>query len=289
MAYADAEVFANSIGTVGSGTLASDPGSGGTTLTLTTGHGARFPAVLSGQRLRLQIESEILIVTAHTANADTMTVTRGAEGSTAAAHSALTAVNAVLTKEAMERYAPSSVAQPRHHKLLGWTMPPYAAASNVSFAAGVAFYSKVRVAETCTFATVHWHVSVAAVNGGASIANSFLGVYNSAGTRLGVTADQSTTFQSTGLKSAALTVDGGQSLTVTGGPDVYVYVAVLIGTQATTAGQARGSSSQSVNLGLVAADGAAAGTAGSGLSALPSSVTPSTMSTNAQIVLAGLS
>jgi hypothetical protein len=289
MAFVDAELFANSVGTVGAGTLASDPGSGGTTLTLTAGHGARFPAVLSGQKLRLQIENEILIVTAHTAAADTMTVTRGAEGTTAAAHAASTAVYAVLTKDAMERYAPSMVAQPRHHKLLGWTMPPYAAGANVSFTGGVAFYSKVRVPETVTFGTVHWHVSVAAVNGGASIANSFLGLYNSAGTRLGITADQSTAFQSTGLKSASLTVDGGQSLTVTGGPDAYVFIAVLIGTQATTAGQARGSSSQSVNLGLVAADGAQAGTAGSGLSALPASVTVSSMSTNAQIVLAGLS
>lgn len=92
------EVFDNSLTNFGSrGTLASDPGSGGTTLTLTTGHGARFPEILSGWQLRLVCEDELMICTAHTAGADTFTVTRGAESTTAAAHAAGTAVNAVMT------------------------------------------------------------------------------------------------------------------------------------------------------------------------------------------------
>ena len=97
------EVIENSLEGYGArGTLASDPGSGGVTLTLTTGHGARFPAVLTGQRLRLQCGDELMICTAHTAAAETFTVTRGAEGTTAVAHAAGAAINAVVTASVMD-------------------------------------------------------------------------------------------------------------------------------------------------------------------------------------------
>lgn len=92
------DLFANSGVNFGArGTLASDPGSGGTTLTLTTGHGARFPTVASPNVLRLLVEDELMLVTAHAAAADTMTVTRGIEGTTAAAHASGTTVAVVLT------------------------------------------------------------------------------------------------------------------------------------------------------------------------------------------------
>ena len=98
------EVIENSLEGYGArGTLASDPGASGTTLTLTTGHGARFPAVASGQKHRLQCEDELMICTAHTAASDTMTVTRAAEGTTGVAHAALTAVNAIVTADNVKR------------------------------------------------------------------------------------------------------------------------------------------------------------------------------------------
>ena len=91
------EVLENSLEGYGArGTLASDPTTG-TTLTLTTGHGARFPEVLTGQRLRLQCEDELMDCTAHTAAADTFTVTRGVESTDNVAHDALAPVNAVVT------------------------------------------------------------------------------------------------------------------------------------------------------------------------------------------------
>jgi hypothetical protein len=88
------------IGIGARGTLASDPGTG-TTLTWTTGHGARFPAVAAPFVLRLQCEDEWMLVTAHTASADTATVLRGQEGSTNVAHAAGTAVVATLTAAAL--------------------------------------------------------------------------------------------------------------------------------------------------------------------------------------------
>lgn len=100
-----AEVLSNSIGTVGSGTLAADPGTGGTTITVTTGHGARFPAVASGtQQMHLTIDNEIMRVTAHTASADTFTVVRAQGGTTAAAHAISAAVYAALSEEALENF-----------------------------------------------------------------------------------------------------------------------------------------------------------------------------------------
>jgi hypothetical protein len=94
------EVFANDSAT---GTLAT----GGitnvaTTLTLTAGHGARFPTIASGSQFRVRVDDEIMIVTLHGASSDTMTVTRGQEGTTAVAHSAGADVHAVLTAGAIE-------------------------------------------------------------------------------------------------------------------------------------------------------------------------------------------
>ena len=97
------EVLENSLEGYGArGTLASDPGTGAT-LTLTTGHGARFPEVLTGQKLRLQCEDELMICTAHTAASDTFTVTREAEGTSNVAHAALAAVNALASADTLKR------------------------------------------------------------------------------------------------------------------------------------------------------------------------------------------
>ena len=96
------EVLSNAIGTIGIGTLGADPGSGGTTLTLTSGQGTRFPTVSSGSTMRVQVQNEILAVTAHTAGADTMTVVRGSESTTAAAHPVGAVVSVVLSKAALD-------------------------------------------------------------------------------------------------------------------------------------------------------------------------------------------
>lgn len=78
----------NTYGTLGSGIGASD-----TTLSLTAGHGVRFPTITSGQVLYATLVNssnvlEQIHITAHAANSDTLTVTRGANGTTAKAWSA---------------------------------------------------------------------------------------------------------------------------------------------------------------------------------------------------------
>ena len=95
------EVIENSLEGYGArGTLASDPTTG-TTFTTTTGHGARFPVVDTGQILRLQCEDEIVWCTAHTASSETFTVLRGQESTSNVAHAALAPVNAVVSAGTM--------------------------------------------------------------------------------------------------------------------------------------------------------------------------------------------
>lgn len=74
-------------------TLASGISAGATSLAVTTGHGARFPA--TGD-FRLKIDNEILLATAR--SSDTITVTRGAESTVAASHSPGATVALVLTR-----------------------------------------------------------------------------------------------------------------------------------------------------------------------------------------------
>ena len=90
------------------GTIASGLAVGDTTLAFTTGHGARFPAVAAGQVLYLTLLNstnvlEVVKVTAHTAAADSATMVRGANGTTAKAWSAGDRVEARWTTEVLKR------------------------------------------------------------------------------------------------------------------------------------------------------------------------------------------
>ena len=218
-----AELFTNSLEGYGArGTLASDPGTGAT-LTLTTGHGARFPAVVSPNVLRLQCEDELMICTAHTAASDVFTVTREAEGSANVAHAALAPVNAVLTADALGDI-PLGVYHPSHHALLGTSWSPDFTSVSVVLGGGYAYLVKVYLPKPVTLG--FWETKISAAGVTLTADQNFAGVYSSSGTLLGKTADQSTTWTSTGAKRHALTAEAGQSLTL-GGPGVWVHLAML--------------------------------------------------------------
>jgi len=77
-----------------------------TTITLTSGHGARFPAVATGQVLYATLLNsanilEQIHITTHTANSDTMDVTRAANGTTAKAWAAGDRIECRVTSEHM--------------------------------------------------------------------------------------------------------------------------------------------------------------------------------------------
>lgn len=93
----------NGYGTLAAGIIPAD-----TSISLATGHGARFPAVDAGQCLYLCILNannvlEEVICTAHTAGADSFTVTRAANGTTAKAWQAGDRVEARASSEVFER------------------------------------------------------------------------------------------------------------------------------------------------------------------------------------------
>ncbi len=177
---------------------------------------------------------------------------------------------------------------PSDYSLLGWTGLPESMNQVFTPSAGGPTYHKIKVPRTITIANVAYLISTA--GSGGSPANCSIGVYNSSGTQLGVSGSLVTAFQTAGYATAAITQDGGQSLTIAGGPSAYVWVSLLVGTQYTTPVGFRGfgvNSGIPVNLGLTGAN-MRSGSEGSALSALPATFTPSSLVSGALVWL-GLS
>lgn len=98
------------------GTLASGLAIDGTSITLTSGHGARFPTVSAGQILYATLLNsnniiEEIHITAHTASSDTLTVTRAANSTTAKAWNAGDRIECRLTSEMLSVIATMGAGQ----------------------------------------------------------------------------------------------------------------------------------------------------------------------------------
>lgn len=104
-----------------------------------------------------------------------------------------------------------------------WTFDPILATLNAALPAGQIVFSRVPIRETLTIANLHVYVDV--IGATLTSGQSFGLVYSSGGVLLGRTASQSTAWTTTGEKVMAVTVEGGQSLTVTGSPTAYVIAA----------------------------------------------------------------
>lgn len=255
-------------------TLASSATATDTTLTLTTGQGSRYPAPAANQAFRIRVDNELMAVTG--VSGDVLTVTRNIENTTAATHASGAKVSAVLTAGGLARWAALGIL-PRYHNLLAWNFDPMLASSTAAnTGAGQRGYYKVPIHEDMTVTAAGIYVATGGT-GATALANCFLGLYDASGTRLGVSADQSTAWATVGFKSAALTADAAGSLNLSGGPDSYVYVGEIVGTMSTTAvGFARNVSGSSgiPNLNLSGAS-LRAGVNGSGQTTLPATFTPS--------------
>jgi hypothetical protein len=238
-------------------------------------------------QFRVKIDSELLLVTAG-AGTTTWTVTRGVEGTTAAAHSNGAAVTHVLTRAAQERWVPDyPVWMPRHNNLLFGSGDPTAAAATQAMNVGLLRLAKIWIPEAVVVASLVIHV----VSSGATLTagQCFAGLYDSSGALIAKTADQSSAWLTTGVKVMALTAEAGKSLTpLPGGPGVWMYAVVLV--NGTTAPTLRltgsGTTSTETNTQLVSTDGFRAATAGTALTALPSTLPATTSS--ASIYFAGL-
>jgi len=137
--------------------------------------------------------------------------------------------------------------------LLAWGYDAATATAASTPVAGTMYLTRMPVRETVTIGNIVLVISTPGT-GATPLANCFAGVFDAAGTRRGVTADQSVPWASGTTKIMALTADGGQSLTIAQA-DGYYYVGFVVGTQATTAVQffRSGSSAGPGQLGLTAA------------------------------------
>jgi hypothetical protein len=84
--------MAENYGNLGNSTITAQLNAGSTSFSVQSGHGARFPAT---GNFRLLIESEIMLCTSR--STDTLTVTRGQEGTSDVTHAISSAVTHVLT------------------------------------------------------------------------------------------------------------------------------------------------------------------------------------------------
>lgn len=130
-------------------------------------------------------------------------------------------------------YLPS----PTDHSLLGWSVQPWVTPNTQAIATQNMAIVKVLVPNRITITNVEVYVvtlgNTLTYARAALFAGNVTGV--AFGTRLGLSADQTTSWTTTtGIKQMALTLDGGQSFTL-GGSGQYVYVALLnVGTTGIT-------------------------------------------------------
>jgi hypothetical protein len=119
----------------------------------------------------------------------------------------------------------------QYNDLLGWTYDP-ASANTWSSVAGPAYILVCRIPLPKSLTVTNILVTLAAV--GLTLTNSFLGLWNSTGTVLGQTADQSTAWGaggSTGVKSLALV--GGPVVCPPLAANDFLWAGIYIGTKAT--------------------------------------------------------
>lgn len=158
----------------------------------------------------------------------------------------------------------SGNAGPNLHGGFTWSLDPAQAGNNNAPTAGVVFYQKHYTSVAITVASITAHI----VTGGSGLTNCYFGLYDSTGSRTGLTADLSASLTGTGVP-----VTGTLTGTVAIAAGATFYTAMLM--NGTTPAFARGGGGAAANAGLVAANGLRFWTSGSSLTALPTSVTVS--------------
>lgn len=168
--------------------------------------------------------------------------------------------------------------RPSKAGLVAANFDPALCATNATLVGGVLFLQRVELAVDTTISSIKLLTRTPAAAG---VTNAFVGLYSITGTLLAQSADVSTAMQSGSPATHALTVPlTGQ----TAGTEYYV--AILIGS-ATTYPTMQGSAGSFLNSFLSGGANFRSGTLSSGLTALPSTITPSSISSGVGI-FAGL-
>lgn len=211
--------------------------SSATGINVATGDGANFgtigtnqyiPAVIVDTSTTPEMVKEYVWVTSR--STDALTVVRQAEESTRYAASTTTiqagyVIAAVASRDGLYRASQLGASdRPFNHGLLAWNFDPIllqSGSATVSVQSGRVIFQRVQIPVTMTINNVLASISTA--GSGLTSGQCLAGLYSSALAKLGASADQSTVFTSTGLKTIALS----SPVTVTGGPGVWIYVAIL--------------------------------------------------------------
>jgi hypothetical protein len=162
---------------------------------------------------------------------------------------------------------------PASQNYLGWTHDPALNTTNNNPTAGKFYVMKVPVPESISVTNVSYYVQT--IGATLTSGQNFVGLLTSLGALIGTSADQTTNFGATGLKTAALT---GGPFAITGGPSVYVWVVFLANGTTTPKFAATGSSANpdgdAMNAGLTASTARAAnqGTAQTALASIAGTV-----------------
>lgn len=155
---------------------------------------------------------------------------------------------------------------PADHNLLSWTMDPALPTGGTILAAGVLHMARIKLPEDSSVTNL-----IACVTTGGSTltaGQNFGALYTSTGTRIAITADQSSSWTGAGAKTMAL---AGGPYALTAG----TYYAALLanGTTPPTFLRGHGTSTSTLNIGLTAGTGARSLTSGTGQTTPPASVT----------------
>lgn len=169
---------------------------------------------------------------------------------------------------------------PDDHGFLSWSTDPATNVNQVTITAGVLYGTRLEIRRRISVTNVVLFCST----GGSTLTSSqnFAGLYDSDGAQIGVSADQTSAWGSSGVKTAALasgpfTVDPG-----------FVWV-VLVSNGSTPPRFAVGSTfSVGVNAGLAAAETRFA-SQGSSQTSLPATVTPGSWLADANAPWAAIS
>jgi hypothetical protein len=161
------------------------------------------------------------------------------------------------------------------HTAVAWTFDPAANSGSTIIATGTPFMSKVWVREPMTLSTLYASITTSGAT--LTAGQNFAGVYNAAGTRIALTADQTTPWgTTTGLQTMALTVP----VAVT--PGAYYLTLLSNGTTAPNfaRGAVAGSGASTINWRLTATDARYA-TGPAAQTSLPASITMASRTTSA--------
>lgn len=159
---------------------------------------------------------------------------------------------------------------PADQGFISWSVDPASASNATALATGVMTVVRMAIRAQTSVTVTSLEIGVNVAGSGLTAGQNLAALYNSAGTRIGVTADQSGTWNSIGHKSMNLTAP----VLVT--PGLYWVGILSVGTTPPQILRATTAAAGSNNAGLTAAN-TRFGTIGAALTSPPASFTPATI------------